>query len=127
MKEFKLDNKKRIIEGIGSKEFKNLNISTDKKSEINNIRISNNKITFETKHPNELHIIRVSYFPNWKIENGSGPYRLSPSFMGVIPHSNEVSITFQDTPLEKALNIFSLFIFLLSAYLLIFRINKYAK
>ena len=127
MKEFKLDNKKRIIEGISSQEFKNLNISTDKKSDIKNIRILNNKITFETKHPNELHIIKVSYFPNWKIENGSGPYRLSPSFMGVIPHSNEVSITFQNTPLEKALNIISLFIFLLSAYLLIFRINKYAE
>ena len=32
MKEFMLDNKKRIIEGIGSKEFKNLKISTDKKT-----------------------------------------------------------------------------------------------
>ena len=127
MKEFKLDNKKRIIEGISSQDFKNLNISIDKKSDIKNIRILNNKITFETKHPNELHIIKVSYFPNWKIENGSGPYRLSPSFMGVIPHSNEVSITFQNTPLEKTLNIISLFIFLLSAYLLIFRINKYAE
>ena len=127
MKEFKLDNKKRIIEGINSEESQILNRIPDKKSEINNVRISNNRITFETENPNELHIVKVSYFPNWKIENGSGPYRLSPSFMGVIPHSNEVSIKFENTSLEKSLNIISIFIFLISAYLLVFRINKYAK
>ena len=127
MKEFKLDNKKRIIEGINSEESQILNRIPDKKSEINNVRISNNRITFETEHPNELHIVKVSYFPNWKIENGSGPFRLSPSFMGVIPHSNEVSITFENTSLEKSLNIISLFIFLISAYLFVFRINKYVK
>tara|TARA_B100000427_G_scaffold309498_1_gene298562 strand:- start:462 stop:1268 length:807 start_codon:yes stop_codon:yes gene_type:complete len=127
MKEFKLENKTRIIEGIGAEEFQNLNNISNSKSEIRNIRISNNKITFQTEHPNELHIIKVSYFPNWKIENGSGPYRLSPSFMGVIPHSNEVTITFENTFLEKVLNIISLFIFVLSVSLLIFRIKKYAK
>ena len=41
------------------------------KSEINNIRFSNNKITFETNHPNELHIVKVSYFPN-RIDDVSG-------------------------------------------------------
>ena len=127
MKEFKLDNKKRIIEGIDAEESQIQNRLPNKKSEINNVRISNNKITFETDHPNELHIVKVSYFPNWKIENGSGPYRLSPSFMGVIPYSNEVSITFENTSLEKSLNIISLIIFLLTAYLLVFRIKKYAE
>tara|TARA_B100001287_G_scaffold244618_1_gene221391 strand:- start:43 stop:606 length:564 start_codon:yes stop_codon:yes gene_type:complete len=127
MKEFKLDNKKRIIEGIDNEESQILNRIPHKKSKISNVRISNNKITFVTEHPNELHIVKVSYFPNWKIENGSGPYRLSPSFMGVIPHSNEVSITFEKTFLEKSLNIISLFIFLLSAYLLVFRIKKYVE
>ena len=127
MKEFKLDNKKRIIEGIDAEESQIQNRLSNKKSEINNVRISNNKITFETEHPNELHIVKVSYFPNWKIENGSGPYRLSPSFMGVIPYSNEVSITFENTSLEKSLNIISLIIFFLTAYLLVFRIKKYAE
>ena len=127
MKEFKLDNKTRIIEGIGSEEFQNLNKISDKKGEIYNIKISNSKITFNTDHPNQLHIIKVSYFPNWKIENGSGPYRVSPSFLGVIPQSNEVTITFENTFLEKALNMISLFIFLLSVCLLIFRIKKYVE
>ena len=125
MKEFKLDSKTRIIEGIGSDELKYLNKATYRGSEINNISISNSRISFQTEHPNELHIIKVSYFPNWKIENGSGPYRIS-SFMGVIPHSNNVNITFENTILEKVLNIISLFVLLFSVYLLIFRIKKYA-
>ena len=123
----KLGNKKRIIEGIDAEESQIQNRLPSKKSEINNVRISNNTITFETEHPNELHIVKVSYFPNWKIENGSGPYRLSPSFMGVIPYSNEVIMTFENTFLEKSLNITSLIIFLLTAYLLVFRIKKYAE
>ena len=47
--------------------------------------------------------------------------------MGVIPYSNEVSMTFENTSLEKSLNIISLIIFLLTAYLLVFRIKKYAE
>tara|TARA_B100000900_G_scaffold360378_1_gene332435 strand:+ start:1099 stop:3285 length:2187 start_codon:yes stop_codon:yes gene_type:complete len=127
MKEFKLDNKTRIVEGIGSDELKILNKITFKGSDINNISISNNRISFQTEHPNELHIIKVSYFPNWKIENGSGPYRISPSFMGVIPYSNNVNITFKNTVLEKVLTIISLFVLLFSVYLFIFRIKKYAE
>ena len=126
MKEFKLDSKTRIIEGIDYDELKNLNKATYKGSEINNISISNSRISFQTEHPNELHIIKVSYFPNWKIENGSGPYRISPSFMGVIPYSNNVNITFENTILEKVLTIISLFVLIFSIYLFIFRIKKYA-
>ena len=39
MKEFKLDNKKRIIEGIDAEESQVQNRLPNKKSEINNLRI----------------------------------------------------------------------------------------
>ena len=125
MKEFKLDNKKRIIEGISSGEIQNLNNISHLESEIDNIKISNTKITFQTEHPNRLHIVKVSYFPNWKIKNGLGPYRISPSFMAVIPHTNEVEIIFENTPLENAISLFSIIAFLSFIYFYIFRIRKY--
>ena len=125
MKEFKLDNKKRIIEGISLEEIQNLNNNSHVESKIDNIKISNTKITFQTEHPNKLHIVKVSYFPNWKIENGLGPYRISPSFMAVIPHTNEVEINFENTPLENALSLFSIIAFLSFIYFYIFRIRKY--
>ncbi len=93
MKEFKLDNKKRIIEGIDAEEFQILNRIPDKKSEINNVRISNNRITFETEHPNELHIVKVSYFPNWKIENGSAVYRFYQLLETKITHKHRLRLS----------------------------------
>ena len=76
-------------------------------------------ITFKTNKPNQLHLIKVSYFPNWKIKNGYGPYRISPSFMAVIPKDEFVEIKFESSNVEKALNllsILSLFGALLIAY-----------
>ena len=106
-------------------EIQNLNNNSHIESEIDNIKISNTKITFQTEHPYKLHIVKVSYFPNWKIENGLGPYRISPSFMAVIPHTNEVEIIFENTPLENALSLFSIIAFLCFIYFYIFRIRKY--
>ncbi len=45
------------------------------------------------------HLIKVSYFPNWKIKNGYGPYRISPSFMAVIPKDELVEINFESSNL----------------------------
>ena len=124
MKEFKLDNKSRIIEGISSEEIQNLSQAHHIEDQIDNIKISNSRITFQTEHPDKLHIVKVSYFPNWKIENGLGPYRISPSFMAVIPFTNEVEIIFKNTLIENVLMVFSIFSILFFLYLYIFRIRK---
>ena len=86
---------------------------------ISDLNIQNELITFKTNKPNQLHLIKVSYFPNWKIKNGYGPYRISPSFMAVIPKDEFVEIKFESSNVEKALNllsILSLFGALLIAY-----------
>ena len=75
---------------------------------ITNLNIQNNLITFKTNRPNQLHLIKVSYFPNWKIENGHGPFRISPSFMAVIPNDELVVIKFELSNIEKGLNLFSI-------------------
>ena len=67
---------------------------------ISNFNMTSNSITFTTDRPNELHMIKTSYFPNWEIKNGDGPYRISPSFMAVIPNSENVELTFARTRIE---------------------------
>ena len=57
---------------------------------ISDLNIQNDFISFKTNKPNQLHLIKVSYFPNWKIKNGHGPFRISPSFMAVIPNDELV-------------------------------------
>ena len=63
----------------------------------------------KTNKPNQLHLIKVSYFPNWKITNGYGPFRISPSFMAVVPSDEFVEIIFESSNVEKALNLLSIF------------------
>ena len=90
---------------------------------ITDLNIKNNLITFKTNKPNMLHLIKVSYFPNWKITNGKGPFRISPSFMAVIPNEELVEIKFEKTNVEKALNLFS-FLSLFGALLIIYVYKK---
>ena len=95
-----------------------VNIDSSKKDDliITNLIIASDEIKFTTNQPNELHIVKVSYFPNWKIEKGTGPYRISPSFMAIIPHTENVVLTFQRVRVETYsfyFAIFSLFLSLL--------------
>ena len=103
--------KKRVIEVSNG-----MNIVSSKKNDlqITDLNITNNKISFFTDSPGELHLIKVSYFPNWTISNGLGPFRTSPSFMSVIPNQEYVEINFEKTTLEKNSFYFSLFSLLLS-------------
>jgi len=99
-----------------------VNPSTESNLEINDLIISSDRISFTTNKPNELHIIKVSYFPNWKIKDGAGPYRISPSFMSVIPYSNNVEISFERVDLETYSFYFGLISLFLS--LILFRSIK---
>ena len=86
----------------------------------------NDKISFFTDSPGELHLIKVSYFPNWTITNGKGPFRTSPSFMSVIPDNEYVEIIFEKTSVEKNSFYFSLFSLILSLIIFI-RLKQNAK
>ncbi len=92
---------------------------------VTDIRITNRKISFFTNNPGELHLIKVSYFPNWSISNGLGPFRTSPSFMSVIPNQEYVEINYVKTSLEKNSFYFSIFSLVLS--LIIFIRSKNVK
>ena len=103
----------RIIE-IGTSGYEQLETSSEE-VKITNLKMTSETITFKTNKPNKLHIIKISYFPNWQIQNGSGPYRISPSFMAVVPFSENVELRFETTRVEKYsfyTSLFSLILFL---------------
>ena len=116
--------KKRIVE-VSNKIL--IQPSNNNNLEVTDIRITNRKISFFTNNPGELHLIKVSYFPNWSISNGLGPFRTSPSFMSVIPNQEYVEINFVKTSLEKNSFYFSIFSLLLSLIIFIRSINNVKK
>ena len=101
--------------------------SNKKDLEVRELKITNKKISFYTNNPGELHLIKISYFPNWSISNGLGPFRTSPSFMSVIPNQEYVEINFQKTELENNSFYFSIFSLLLSLIIFIRSINNVKK
>ena len=95
--------------------------------EVTDIEITNKKISFFTNNPGELHLIKVSYFPNWSISNGLGPFRTSPSFMSVIPNQEYVEINFENTTLEKNSFYFSILSLVLSLIIFIRSLKNVKK
>ena len=47
------------------------------------------------------HLIKVSYFPNWKAIGADGPYLVSPSLMMVIPTQSNVTVYYGMTYANK--------------------------
>ena len=84
---------------------------------ISDLKISSNEIEFTTNKPNELHIVKISYFPNWKINEGLGPFRISPSFMSIVPYEEKVVLSFERVNIETYSFYFGIFSLLLTVIL----------
>ncbi len=60
------------------------------------------KIRFHTNRINEPHLIKVSYFPNWRVQGAKAVYPVSPHMMLVIPREPEVVLTYGRSGWELA-------------------------
>jgi len=67
---------------------------------VSGIKTSDNRITFDVDRVGVPVLVKASYFPNWKVAGASGPYRVSPNLMVVIPRSNHVSLYYGWTPVD---------------------------
>jgi hypothetical protein len=86
-------------------------------SGISNLLIRDNKISFNTQYVGRPHIIKVSYFPNWELNNGYGPYKVDPSFMLIIPLSSNVELNFKTSKIEVASKILFFLAIIISIFL----------
>ena len=71
------------------------------KGEIIYEKVEREKIEFYTTGIGLPHLIKVSYFPNWKVIGADGPYLVSPSLMLVIPTQNKVTLYYGMTPANQ--------------------------
>jgi uncharacterized membrane protein len=68
---------------------------------VSNVVIEDHRISFTTNAVGVPHLIKTSYFPNWKAEGADGPYRAAPSLMIVVPTQADVSLEFSRTWTEN--------------------------
>jgi hypothetical protein len=59
-------------------------------------------VSFTTDRVGQPHLVKVSWFPNWRVEGAEGPWLASPGLMMVVPTQSEVRLTYRDTPVDLA-------------------------
>lgn len=89
-------------------------------NDIRIIKRTDQELTFETNNIGKLHIIKISYFPNWKVRGAKGPYLISPSFLAVIPTQKTVTLSFKNGAIDNLAYFMSYF----ALFLLVIKIIR---
>ncbi len=67
---------------------------------VSNVNIGQESVRFSVDKVGVPVLVRVSYFPNWKVDGAKGPYRVAPNMMVVIPTSTNVNMHYGWTMLD---------------------------
>ena len=59
---------------------------------VSNIAADEDEIIFDVSQVGAPVLVKASYFPNWKVSGGEGPYRVAPNLMVVVPTSQHVRL-----------------------------------
>ena len=64
--------------------------------EVSNVVMGDQDLSFDVSEVGVPVLVKVSYFPNWKVDGAEGPYRVSPNFMVVIPTETSVHLHYDE-------------------------------
>jgi uncharacterized membrane protein len=66
-------------------------------SKVTDIHETDNTVSFHVSRVGTPVLVKVSYFPNWQVSGGTGPYRVTPNLMVVVPTSHTVTLHYGAT------------------------------
>jgi hypothetical protein len=75
---------------------------------VRNIASDRESLSFEVDRTGVPVLVKVSYFPNWKVKGGDGPYRVTPNLMVVVPTSERVELTYGQTGVDRLAQLLTL-------------------
>ena len=68
---------------------------------VSAIKTTASTISFDVSRVGVPVYVKTSYFPNWKVQGASGPYRVSPNLMVVVPTTTHVRMYYGVSAVEK--------------------------
>ena len=71
---------------------------------VSEVKVGLQSISFHVSRIGVPVLVKISYFPRWHATGATGPYRVSPNLMVVIPTANDVSMVYGSTPLLTVSN-----------------------
>jgi hypothetical protein len=69
---------------------------------VSNISSTTTSVSFDVNQIGKPVVVRVSYYPRWHVAGGTGPYRISPNLMAVIPTQQHVKLTYKS---DRSVNV----------------------
>lgn len=67
---------------------------------VTDIVTGTDSLSFDVSRIGTPVVVKVSYFPNWKVSGAEGPWRIGPNMMVVVPTSTHVSLHYGTTVVE---------------------------
>ncbi|MGB8197687.1 MAG: hypothetical protein WCF25_11850 [Acidimicrobiales bacterium] len=74
---------------------------------VSDLKVGLQSISFHVSKIGVPVLVKISYFPRWHATGATGPYRVSPNLMVVVPTSKDVSMVYGSTPLLTVSNYIS--------------------
>jgi len=68
--------------------------------QVDDIEVDTDRISFSVDKPGVPVLVKTSYFPNWRVRGGDGPYRVAPNLMVVVPTQEQVELDYGREPVE---------------------------
>lgn len=75
---------------------------------VSAVHVNEESMSFNVDRTGVPVLVNTSYFPNWHAHGATGPYRVTPNLMVVIPTSHHVSLTYGTTSVNVIADILSL-------------------
>lgn len=67
---------------------------------VSHIVTTSDSISFDVDRTGSPVLVKTSYFPNWQATGASGPWRVTPNLMAVVPTSKHVTLNYGYTPVD---------------------------
>jgi hypothetical protein len=97
------------------------------KTTVSEVQVGLQSISFHVSRIGVPVLVKISYFPRWHATGATGPYRVSPNLMVVIPTANDVTMVYGSTPLLTISNYISMLTALAGLVVLFFYFRRRAR
>lgn len=68
---------------------------------VSNFERKQNEVSFSVDKVGVPVLVRVSYFPNWKVDGADGPFRAAPNMMIVVPTEKDIRLHYSSSMIDK--------------------------
>jgi hypothetical protein len=69
---------------------------------VSNVVMGTESLSFSVDKVGTPVLVKVSYFPNWKVKGAKAVYRAAPNMMVVVPTEKNVSLSYQPSRLDRS-------------------------